>query len=70
MKEIYKSKNDLSPPLIDDVFQVRKINYNLRDFQKIANTKKNSVKMGLETIHSFFISIKLISILKLRCLQK
>ena len=53
MKEIYKSKNDLSPPLIDDVFQVRKINYNLRDFQKIANTKKNSVKMGLEIIHSF-----------------
>ena len=41
MKEIYKSKNDLSPPLIDDVFQVRKINYNLRNFQKIANTKKN-----------------------------
>ena len=40
MKEIYKSKNDLSPPLIDDVFQVRKINYNLRNFQKIANTKK------------------------------
>ena len=36
--------------LIDDMFQVRKINYNLRHFQKIANTRKNSVKMGLETI--------------------
>ena len=40
LKEIYKFENDLSPPLIDDMFQVRKINYNLRHFQKIANTKK------------------------------
>ena len=50
MKEIYKFENDLSPPLIDDMFQVRKLNYDLRHFQKIANTKKNSVKTGLETI--------------------
>ena len=50
MKGIYKFENDLSPPLIDDMFQVRKINYDLRHFQKIANTKKNSTKMGLETI--------------------
>ena len=50
MKEIYKFENNLSPPLIDDMFQVRKINYNLRHFQKSANTKKTSVKMGLETI--------------------
>ena len=32
------------------MFQARKINYDLRHFHKIANTKKNSVKMGLETI--------------------
>ena len=50
MKEIYKFENDLFPPLIDDMFQVRKINFNLRHFQKIANTKKDSVEMGLETI--------------------
>ena len=50
MKEIYKFENDLSPPLIDDKFQVSKINYDLRNFQKIPNTKKNSVKMGLQTI--------------------
>ena len=50
MKEIYKYENDLSPPLIDYMFQVRNINYNLRHFQKIANSKKNSVKMGLETM--------------------
>ena len=40
MKEIYKFENDLSPPLIDDMFQVRKTNYNLKHFQKIANIKK------------------------------
>ena len=42
MKEIYKFENDLPPPLIHDMFQVRKINYNLRHFQKIANSKKKT----------------------------
>ena len=32
------------------MFQVRKINNNLRHFQKIANTKKSSVKVVPETI--------------------
>ena len=40
MKEIYKFEKNLSPPLTDDMFQVRKINYDLRRFQRIANTKK------------------------------
>ena len=40
MKEIYKFENDRSPSLIDDMFQVRKANYNLKHFQKIANIKK------------------------------
>ena len=39
-KEIYKFENDLSPPLIGDMFHDRKTNYNLRYFQKIANIKK------------------------------
>ena len=38
MKEIYKFENNLSPPLIDNMFQVRKINCYLRHFRKIANT--------------------------------
>ena len=46
MKEIYEFENDLSPPLIDDMFQVRKINYDLRHFQKTANTKKKLSKNG------------------------
>ena len=47
MKEIYKVENDLFSPLIDDLFQTSKIDYNL---QKAVNTKKISVKMGLGTI--------------------
>ena len=50
MKEFYKFENVLSGLLIDEMFQVRNINYNLRYFQGIANTKENYVKMGLETI--------------------
>ena len=50
MKEIYKFENDLSLPLTDDMFQVCKTSYKLRHFQKIENSKKNSVKIGLETI--------------------
>ena len=38
MKKIYEFENDLSSPLIDDMFQVRKTKYNLRHFQNIANT--------------------------------
>ena len=49
MKEIFKKfENHLPTPLIDDMSQVCKIDYNLMHFQKFANTKKNSVKMGLE----------------------
>ena len=47
---MYKFRNDLSPPLIDDMFQVRKNNFNLRYFQKIESDKKSSVKIDLETI--------------------
>ena len=50
MKEIWKCENDLSPPVIDELFQVRKVNYNLMHFKKIANAKKNSAGMGLETM--------------------
>ena len=51
MKETYKFENVLSGLLIDEMFQVRNINYNLSYFQGIANTKENYVKMGLETIY-------------------
>ena len=46
IKENCKFENDLSPPLIDDMLQVRKIKYNLRHFQKTTYTKKNPSKGG------------------------
>ena len=49
MKEIYKYKNDVCP-LWTDMFEAGKTNCNLLHFLKEANTNKNSVKMGLETI--------------------
>ena len=51
MKEAYKFENNLSSPLIDDKFQVCKINSNLGHFQKIANTtKKLSKNMSRDNI--------------------
>ena len=47
---LFSSEISFIPPLIDDMFQVRKINYNQRYFQTLANTTENSVKIGLETI--------------------
>ena len=41
MKEICKFENYLYPPLTD-MSQVCKINYNLRNFKKLANIKKLS----------------------------
>ena len=32
--------------MLDDMFQVRKINYNLMHFRKFANTKKKLSKNG------------------------
>ena len=49
-KKFESVKTIYLPPVIDDLFQVRKVNYDLMHFKKIANTKKNSAGMGLETI--------------------
>ena len=40
MKEIYKFENDLSPPLIDGMFQVRKASYNLKISKKLQIVRK------------------------------
>lgn len=37
MKKFYKFKNDLSPPLINDMFQIPQTNDNLKSFKNIAN---------------------------------
>ena len=50
MKETYKFINNLSPPIIDHLFQFHKNSYDLRNFQQLARSTKKSTKMGLETI--------------------
>ena len=50
MKEIYKFTNNLSPPIIDHMFQFRENSYNLRNFQQLASSTKKTTKMDLETI--------------------
>ena len=43
MKEICKFENDLSHLLNDDMFKVRKTRHNLRNFQKTAKGKKETL---------------------------
>ena len=40
MKKMCKFENNLSPPLMDEIFQVRKDTSNLRYFQKLQIIKK------------------------------
>ena len=39
MKEMFNFENNLSPPLIDDMLQVRVNTFNLKHFQKIEKNK-------------------------------
>ena len=50
MIEIYKFLKGLAPPIMDTLFQTREIDYNLRNFQVMKNSIKNTTKYGTETI--------------------
>ena len=50
MIEIYKMKNNLNPPIMDNMFERRNNTYNLRNFQEFATKKKRTVKIDLETL--------------------
>ena len=41
---------NLSPPIVSNLFQILKNIYNLRKFEQSPNTKKSTIKKGLETI--------------------
>ena len=41
--EIYKFQNGLSPPIMNDIFFSRQNNYNLRKFQELSTSTKNTV---------------------------
>ena len=40
MIEIYKMKNNLNPPIMDNMFERRNNTYNLRNFQEFAAKEK------------------------------
>ena len=41
--DIYKFQNGLSPPIMNDIFFSRQNNYNLRKFQELSTSTKNTV---------------------------
>ena len=48
--EIQKFQNGCSPPKMKDIFLARKNVCNLRKFQELSTSLKNTVKFGTETI--------------------
>ena len=54
MVKIYKSKNDLNPPIMEFMFERRNNMHILRNFQEFAEERKRSLKMGLETLNYRF----------------
>ena len=50
MIEIYKLLNGLSPPIMNDLFNIREMQYNLRNFRELQSYNVRTVRFGLETI--------------------
>ena len=48
--EIYRFKNGLSSPVMNDIFFSRQNIYNLQKFRERSTSIKNNVKFGMETI--------------------
>ena len=46
--EIYKFQNGLSPPIMNDIFFSRQNIYNLRKFQELSTSTKNTVNFGTD----------------------
>ena len=51
MIEIYKTKNNLNPAIMDFMFEKRNNTYNLRNFQEFAIKRKRTLKIGLESLN-------------------
>ena len=49
--EICKFQNGLSPPIVIDIFFSRQNIYNLRKFQELYTSTRNTVNFGTETIY-------------------
>ena len=51
MIEIYKMKNNLNLPIMDNMFERRNNTYILSNFQELATKRKRTVKMGFEILN-------------------
>ena len=50
--EVFKTKNDLNPVIMEDVFKFKNLTYNFRNEETLNRSNVNSVKYGTETITS------------------
>ena len=50
--EIFKTKNDLKPVIMEDVFNFKNLAYNFRNAETLNRSNVSSVKYGTETITS------------------
>ena len=50
LTEVYKYLNRLSPPIMQELFETRTLNYNLRNFRVIETYRKNTIAFGIETV--------------------
>ena len=48
--EVFKVKNELSPPIMESMLNKRVHTYNLTNFQKLVTSRKRTVWTGLETL--------------------
>ena len=46
--EIYKFLNGLSPPIMNEVFQINECPYNLRNPRTLGSKQKSTVRYGLD----------------------
>ena len=51
MTEIYKMKNNHTPPITHDLFQFGQNTFNLRNFRETATHNKKTSNYGLETVN-------------------
>ena len=50
--KIFKTKKNLNPVVIEDVFKLKNVTYNFRNVETLKRTNVNSVKHGTKTIAS------------------
>jgi len=50
MTEMYKFLNGLSPPIMNEVFQVKECPYNLRNPRILATMPKSTIRYGIDTV--------------------